>query len=148
MRKTLKYLSFEFNRIFTNGNITSIFCSLKDVTDRVVLEKELRIKEAQSKQQVELLMSVLQVEPVMLSDFIESCEKDMLYIDTELKKELDVNTYLPMINDVFRAMHNIKGNAGLIDQTQIAEKGPSVRNSAEWIKGKSATDGRRLCPPL
>jgi HPt (histidine-containing phosphotransfer) domain-containing protein/two-component sensor histidine kinase len=134
MRKTLKYLSFEFNRIFTNGNITSIFCSLKDVTDRVVLEKELRIKEAQSKQQVELLMSVLQVEPVMLSDFIESCEKDMLYIDTELKKELDVNTYLPMINDVFRAMHNIKGNAGLIDQTQIAEKAHQFETALNGLK--------------
>jgi two-component system chemotaxis sensor kinase CheA len=134
IRKTIKYLSFGFNRIFTNGNITSIFCSLKDVTDRVVLEKELRIKEAQSKQQVELLMSVLQVEPVMLSDFIESCEKDMLYIDTELKKELDANTYLPMINDVFRAMHNIKGNAGLIDQTKIAEKAHQFETALNGLK--------------
>jgi two-component system chemotaxis sensor kinase CheA len=141
-----KYLTFDFNRIIIDNQIEAIFASVRDRTEQVELEKQLKKKEEQTKQQMELFMSILHVDPTMLSDFMDMAEREMISIDTELKRETRPEEYENLLNGIFQSMHNIKGNAGLIDLEFIASKAHEFENAISKIRDKKELSAASFSP--
>ncbi|RMI27466.1 MAG: PAS domain S-box protein, partial [Calditrichaeota bacterium] len=78
-----KFLSFQFRRIMEEGEITGLLVSVTDVTRRVQLARQLEATESRAKQQMELLLGIIHIEPAMMADFLESVEKELTRINRE-----------------------------------------------------------------
>ena len=56
---------------------------------------------------MELLLSLLHVEPELLQEFITSAEKELDHIESEIKKQGKEIDYLEVLKSIYRSMHLI-----------------------------------------
>jgi ligand-binding sensor domain-containing protein/signal transduction histidine kinase len=142
-----KYLSFKFQRIHNKeGKTIELIVTVNDITDQVNLAQQLETTEANTKKQMEWLLSILHVEPELLREFIESGQKELDYIDDVLKyneKEADYNASL---ENIFRSMHLIKGNASLLDLKFFVKKTHDFEETISVIKKKTDIKGSDFVP--
>lgn len=113
-----KFLSFQFKRIRNNQNaIIDLFATVHDITDQTNLARELQKTELDQKHKMELLFSILHVEPAMFSEFMESAEEELHHIKSSLHRPLSEQ----MLERLYRSAHSIKGNAALLDLRTLLE---------------------------
>ena len=133
-----KYLSFKFGRIFsTNGEISELIVTVRDVTDQVLLTQKLQSAEEKTSRQINWLLSVLHVEPDRLNSFIQSVQEELDLIDTLLKSEDDSSDFETILNQVFRSMHSIKGNASLLALNFFADEAHKIEDKILEIQNVS-----------
>jgi two-component system chemotaxis sensor kinase CheA len=118
---TARWLSFSFQRIVEDDRITSVFVALSDVTDRVTFEREAREAESRRQRQLEMLMSVLHIEPEAQAEFIATTNEQLREMNEALRPVVVVgrdknhdDVFRQRLNTVFRCVHTIKGNASLL----------------------------------
>jgi ligand-binding sensor domain-containing protein/signal transduction histidine kinase len=140
MRST--YLSFNFKRICEEGEIQNLIVTVTDVTEQIVLTKKLRISEERTQHQMEWLVNILHLEPALLNEFLEGAESELKYIDSLLKNAGGNGNFHHILEELYRSIHMIKGNAALLDLKffvdlthQFEEKISEVKRNSE-IKGK------------
>lgn len=117
-----KYLAFSFRRIVQDKEITRVFIAVIDVTERVQLERQLRESEHKKERQFELLLGILHVEPRMLAEFITGAQARTREMNDALKSQDfaaasngQMEGLRQRLDTVFRCVHNIKGNAALLN---------------------------------
>lgn len=118
---TARWLNFSFQRIVEDHSITSVFVAVSDVTDRVTLERETREAEHRRQRQLEMLMSVLHIEPEAQAEFIAAANEQLREMNEALRPLVVVgrdekhdNVLRQRLDAVFRCVHTIKGNASLL----------------------------------
>ena len=113
-----RYLGFSFRRIMDEGRVARVFVAVRDITAQVELEKRLREAEKLKERQLEILLGIMHVESEELVHFAEIVEQELDAINQALRAE-DFALSTPehqeklrsRLNQVFRSVHNIKGNA-------------------------------------
>jgi HPt (histidine-containing phosphotransfer) domain-containing protein len=107
-----KYLTFRFKRIVdADENVAELFATVRDVSDQTLLAKKLEASEAEQKRQMELMFSILHVEPSLFSDFMVSVENELNQISESLQQSMEKS----VLQGIYRSAHSIKGNASLLD---------------------------------
>ena len=119
-----RFLEFEFRRVMDGKDTVSrVFVSARDITERVLLEKQLREVEQRKDRQFEILSSVLHVEPADFREFVETTERELQTVNDTLRADSLVEAsrgsggqdeLRQRLNNIFRAAHGIKGNAEFI----------------------------------
>jgi len=117
-----KYLTFNFGRISDNGTISELIVTVNDVTEQIQLAKKLEESKEQSRRQMEWLTNILHVEPALLQEFIESAESETANIDKIINSDISNESREELINDIYRSVHSMKGNASLLDLSFFAEQ--------------------------
>ena len=113
-----RYLGFSFRRIMDEGRVARVFVAVRDITAQVELEKRLREAEKLKERQLEILLGIMHVDSEELVHFAEIVEQELDSINQALRAE-DFALSTPehqeklrsRLNQVFRSVHNIKGNA-------------------------------------
>lgn len=113
-----RYLGFSFRRIMDGERVSRVFVAVRDITAQIELEKRLREAEKTKERQLEILLGIMHVEPEDLVQFAETVEHELDAINQSLRAE-DFAVATPdhqeklraRLNEVFRSVHNIKGNA-------------------------------------
>ena len=142
----IKYLNFKFQRILLRDKIIGLFVTVTDKTKQVELARQLEASEAHSKRQMDWLLSILHVEPQLLKEFIESVQKELLFIDRILKTNHPVSEMREALNNIYRSVHLIKGNAGLLDINLFAQKAHQFEEQIELIKAKKSITAADFIP--
>jgi CheY-like chemotaxis protein len=114
---SIKYLTFNFKRIYRDEQIAELIVTVTDCTEQVMLENKLQVTEEQSKRQVDLL-HILHSEPVLLKEFLQQTEQELQNIKLKITGISSEND----LQDVYREMHSIKGNASLLEFSYLALK--------------------------
>ena len=109
-----KHLQFRFNRIREAEGIKHIMVQVQDVSQEILLRRELEEKDEQTQGQMERLFSILQVEPEMLVQFIEDTQTDLDLMRERISSIKNGEEYQPNISAIFRFIHTCKGNADLL----------------------------------
>jgi ligand-binding sensor domain-containing protein/signal transduction histidine kinase len=123
-----KYLDFKFKRIKSVDNKTvELIITVRDVTEPVLLAKQLKKEEARRERLMQLVLGILDVEPDMLTDFNESAKRELEFIDTILNRS-EIEDYQKLLVKIFRSMHLIKGNAKLLNIDYFAEQAHQFEN--------------------
>ncbi|HZV78579.1 MAG TPA: ATP-binding protein, partial [Candidatus Binatus sp.] len=98
------------------------FIAVTDVTERVGLERQLRDSERKKERQFELLLGILHVDPRMLDEFIAGSQTRTREMNDALKAQDfaaasagQIEKLRQRLDIVFRCVHNIKGNAALLN---------------------------------
>jgi two-component system chemotaxis sensor kinase CheA len=112
-RKEVRYLSFSFRRGRDPAQSQAfIFGVVADVTDRVLLQREVAHVKADSDAQASALLELLKVDPVQLDGFINSADIGVRKANAMLGSPgKDAQTLRSKVDGVFREMHALKGEA-------------------------------------
>ena len=133
-----KHLTFDFRRIYQDDIIEEVIVSVNDITEQVNLEKNLRRTKEQSKKQMEWLFTILNIDGQMLDEFIKSTDEELEILQTLQEGKLSGEK----IDDIYRSVHTIKGNASMLGLNFVAKEAHQIENkiaqAREKVSGNAA----------
>lgn len=139
-----KHLEFSFGRIIENQKISTLLVTVRDISRIIELQKQLEKTEAKNKIEMEQLLSILRVEPLTLKDYIESVRKTLNDISKIFEGE--TGNYRGILNQVYRQIHTLKGNAGLLELAFFVDKFHEIEDFIDNIKDKVKLTGDDFLP--
>ncbi len=110
-----KNLEFRFKRIPQEDEVVQYLVNVRDITEQTKLAGKLLESEKRTRQQTDMLLAILHVDPDLLRDFVAGVEEDLATIDGILKQQTSGMPVEEMLHTIFRCAHSIKGNAGLLN---------------------------------
>ncbi len=109
------YLSFTFSRVAGETGLSHLLVTVVDVTEQVLLEKELLLVQEKSKDQINLLTEILPMEPDSLINFLNASQNMLDKVNAELRKSTrDDGDYTEKVDTIFRYIHRLKGDASAL----------------------------------
>lgn len=142
-----RYLQFDFQRVVEQGHVSHILVTVNDVTDRVLLARELDYAKQSNKHQLAMLASVLHAEPFALKRFIDngfdSCEN----INDILRQQArGSGALLTKLNEARVEIQRFKGEAQAYQFEQFAQWANEFETTIEALKNKADLQGNDLLP--
>ncbi|HEX2836334.1 MAG TPA: ATP-binding protein [Thermoanaerobaculia bacterium] len=127
-----QFLRFAFRRSIEGKEIRRILVRLEDRTREVLLASELEEQERQAAQRVDLAMEMMQVEPEALTDYLTRFLAELAQIR---RMRVRGNGWpRESIDAIFRILHSLKGEGGLIGLRSFAEKLHRAEDVAESLR--------------
>ncbi len=118
-QNTEKYLTFIFKRVYQDDKIIHIFITVQDITSQIELESALKESQAESKKQMEWLFIILNNNSELLIEFLAGAKEEMKTVKKAvLQKSFDIDD----IKNIYRSVHTVKGNAGMLQLQFIQEE--------------------------
>lgn len=150
-----KHLGFDFKRIETREKIISVLITVMDVTEKVALENELKRSAEGKERQAELVMEITQSDRKELELFLAKTEKELDGINETLRNagiSSNGKSYLEepqkILEEVFRKVHNIKGNSSLLGLTSVTVSCTQVEGELEKLRVSNQITGDRFLSSL
>lgn len=111
-----QYLTFDFSRVNgDNGKFLHLLATVNDVTDRILLRRELEQTEQKNNREIEVLLSILHLESSLVSSFLQQSTKDLETINRILKHPANSQSSLTeKINEISRLAHRVKGDCSAL----------------------------------
>ena len=142
-----RYLGFSFRRIVENGVVTRVFVAVRDVTTQIELEKKLRDSERHKDRQLDILLGIVHVAPDELEAFVVLVEKELDTINDTLRAEHFAATggqgdaLRERLQVVFRSVHNLKGNAAVLQLTTFQKAANSFESKLTELLNRPQLTG-------
>lgn len=112
---TNRFLDFKFSRVYEDKNIARILVNVNDVSDAVYLEQRLEKERAQNDMQIEMLTTILNVNPTLINEFIGNTRSRIDRMNNILKNPGSSQYELEgKLNAIYREMHSLKGEASAL----------------------------------
>lgn len=146
-QRSVQHLSFEFTPVEENGEVVALLVTVFDVTQKVRLQHELAGAQARVSDDIGLLLSVLEQEPAAVADFLESAESKLLNINRALQEvKPDLRAYAELINQMFRMVHSIKGEAGALSLSTVTRQAHAFEEVLAPLRRRNDLRGDDLIP--
>jgi len=111
-----------FERVYEGQIIKDILVTVNDITDRVILEKELEIAREKNERQLEVLTGIIHADPVLTRSFIKDTFNILNNINQTFKKRsITSSSFKSKINAIFIQIHKIKGDAAGLNLESFEE---------------------------
>ncbi len=142
-----KYLDFKFKRIKNkNGNINHLIVTVTDITEEVNLSKQLKQNEERSQRQMVCLMRILHVDPSLTQEFLEGTDTELNELEQVIQEQGMDGDYKQLLENVFRSIHLIKGNASLLDLKPFVEQTHEFEEKIIELQKKDIVVGTDFVP--
>ncbi len=116
-----RFLEFGFNRVKEAGRITHLLVTVNDITQRINLERSLKETEARARDQMSMLIDILQIEPAALQQFMRTARDGLQNMNELLQRqETGLEARGSKVHALFRQSHRIKGDAAAVGLKNIA----------------------------
>ncbi|MGB8692714.1 MAG: ATP-binding protein [Steroidobacteraceae bacterium] len=144
----VRYLSFSFRRVRGGGaSADHVFGVVADITDRVLLQRELEHLKSDTDSNSALLLQVLQVEPLQLQTFLGTLDATLRRSNTLLRTPGKQSADLQQkIQGVFREMHSLKGEAAALALGSFARRAHEVEDLLAELRDKPELAGNDFVP--
>ncbi|MCL2480042.1 MAG: ATP-binding protein, partial [Treponema sp.] len=144
--ESLTYISVETGKIKnirTNFALTEwgrgfsyILGTLEDITSEKALENQLLEAESQKEKEMQSLFQVIQLDPIVLGDFIDDAEYEFNQINAMLKNKK--NYTQEVLIGMYQSIHAIKSNALILNLDNFAGKLQKLEGSIKALQEKGA----------
>lgn len=132
-----QHLQFAFRRSFEGREIRRILVRVEDRTREVMMATEIEEQERQAGQRVDLALEIMQVEPRALTDYLTRYLAEMPRIERMRAREGGASMKAT-IDSIFRILHSLKGEAGLIGLRSFAQRLHRTEDVVVALRGQPA----------
>lgn len=116
-----RYLEFGFNRVKEAGKVAHLLVTVNDITRRVNLEHSLKETEARTRNQIGMLIEILQIEAAALQQFLRTAREGLQNMNRLLQmQETGLEARGSKVHALFRQTHRIKGDAAALGLKNLA----------------------------
>lgn len=130
-----KYIRVDFTRIFRKDKITNIMVTVSDETESILLQQHLEEAEKKKQLETERVLSILKIDPSVLRGFLHNSKKMLKGISERYEKN-DSDEYTDLLSFTFDVIHNLKGNAQVIEMDLMANKFHEIEEAIVKLQSK------------
>lgn len=134
-----QHLGIAFRRSMEGKQIRRILVRVEDRTREVELAAELEEQERQGGLRVELAMEMMQVEPEALTDYLTRFLAEIPQI-RRLRSKPRGGSPRSTVDAIFRILHSLKGEAGLLGLRSFAQRLHRAEDVAESLRSDTDPD--------
>lgn len=142
-----RFLDFKFSRVYEDKDIARILVNVNDVSDAVYLEQRLEKERSQNDMQIEMLTTILNVNPKIINEFIDNTKTHIEKINNILKNpgssqyELEVK-----LNAIYREMHSLKGEASALKLHSFTKIASDAEDKLNILQNQGKLSGNDFLP--
>lgn len=142
-----KFLSFAFSRVLAGKEILHILVTVKDITQQVLLARELEAAQKQGEQQFEMLTSLMSANSSMIPMYLDNSQKTLHKINEILRQPTKKHSQLiNKANEIFRLIHGFKGESAALDMQQFADMAHQFEDQIDALKRRPELSGNDFLP--
>lgn len=145
-----RFLSFSFRRargLGAGAKTDFVLGVVADITDRVLLQRELEQLRANTGSQSSLLLELLQAEPLQLQHFLQSVDVAARRSNALLSSPGVTHAeLLQKLQGVFREMHTIKGEAAALGLDSFVQRAHAIEDLLAHLREQPDLAGDQFVP--
>ncbi len=136
-----RHVRVSFSRITGGDTIMNVLVTMTDETAAVQMEKRISDTEERNKKESAQLLSILRVDPIMLQEFLNRAKADLEGISSLYESDKLTMEFQSLITITFNTIHNLKGNASLVDLQLVADRLHEIENITSKLREKEDLRG-------
>jgi len=145
--KETRYLEFDFHRVMGPEGVKHVLCAVGDITSSVLLARELQESQENANAQVDMMLSMLHVEPLQLMAFLDSAETSLNLVNGILREPARSDAeFRKKLGGLFRELHGIKGEASALNLKSVASRVHALEDMVADCKRKPELSGSDFLP--
>ncbi len=142
-----RFLDFKFSRVYEGKNIERILVNVNDVSDAVYLEQRLEKEQAQNDMQVEMLTTILNVNPKIINEFILNTQTYIEKMNNILKNPGSSQYELEgKLNAIYRDMHSLKGESSALRLHSFTKIASEAEDKLQALQNQGKLSGDDFLP--
>lgn len=142
-----RYLDFKFSRVYEDKEIARILVNVSDVSDAVYLEQRLEKESAQNDMQIEMLTTILNVNPRIINEFIGNTKLHIDKMNNILKNPGSSQYELESkLNAIYREMHSLKGEASALKLHSFTTIASDAEDKLNALQNQGKLAGNDFLP--
>lgn len=144
---TNRYLDFKFSRVYEDKYIARILVNVNDVSDAVYLEQRLEKERSQNDMQIEMLTTILNVNPKIINEFISNTKAHIDKMNNILKNPGSSQFELEgKLNAIYREMHSLKGEASALKLHSFTKIAADAEDKLDALQNQGKLSGNNFLP--
>ena len=142
-----RHLQFNFHRVVGASGVKHVLVSVADVTASVLLARELIEAQKNADSQVDMLLGVMQIDPLQLAAFLDATEAGLQLVNAVLKESARTDgEFRVKLDRLIRELHAIKGDASALGISGVAERAHRFDDLLCELKERSELSGVDFLP--
>ncbi|NJD03522.1 MAG: HAMP domain-containing protein [Ruminiclostridium sp.] len=135
-----KYINMNFQRITdiygpdSKEKVSKVMLIVQDITEKKSLQMEMVAKEKEYKDNINQIVEIIKMDQELFQDFITECKDNLICFEPKLIQLKDDKGNMELVNELFRIMHTIKGNAKIFKLERIVGEAHGIENIFSAIK--------------
>ncbi|MGA7825626.1 MAG: Hpt domain-containing protein, partial [Steroidobacteraceae bacterium] len=145
--KEIRYLQFDFHRVMGGAGIKHVLCAVGDITSSVLLSRELQESQENANSQLDMMLSMLHVDPLQMMTFLDTAETGLKLVNTILKEPARTDAeFRKKLQGLFRELHSIKGEASALNLGSVTSRVHALEDLVSEQKNKPELSGGDFLP--
>jgi HPt (histidine-containing phosphotransfer) domain-containing protein len=142
-----KYLTFQMSQVRDGPAVKELLVTVFDVTQKVMLERELAATQDAARSDVEDLIRVLEHEPALLQDFLVGARARLADLNQAMREVgRRPQDYLALVQEAARLVHGIKGEAAALSLTAMSRQAHRMEDVLVPLRARPDLSGDDLIP--
>ena len=142
---TSRFLDFKFSRVYEDKDIARILVNVNDVSDAVYLEQRLEKERSQNDMQIEMLTTILNVNPKIINEFISNTKIHIEKMNNILKNPGSSQFELEgKLNAIYREMHSLKGEASALKLHSFTKIASDAEDKLDALQNQGKLSGNNF----
>ena len=142
-----RFLDFKFSRVYNDKDIARILVNVNDVSDAVYLEQRLEKERSQNDMQIEMLTTILNVNPKIINEFIINTQMHIEKMNNILKNPGSSQYELEgKLKAIYREMHSLKGEASALKLHSFTKIASDAEDKLHALQNQGQLSGNDFLP--
>ena len=142
-----RYLQFEFHRVSGPQGVKHVLCAVGDITSSVLLARELQEAQENAHSQLDMMLGMLQADPLQVGAFLDSAAAGLKHVNTILREPARADAeFRRKLAGLARELHTIKGEASALNVMSIARRVHHLEDMVSELKAKPELTGNDFLP--
>ena len=142
---TSRFLDFKFSRVYEDKDIARILVNVNDVSDAVYLEQRLEKERSQNDMQIEMLTTILNVNPKIINEFIINTKTHIDKMNNILKNPGSSQFELEgKLKAIYREMHSLKGEASALKLHSFTKIASDAEDKLDTLQNQGKLSGNNF----
>ena len=142
---TSRFLDFKFSRVYEDKDIARILVNVNDVSDAVYLEQRLEKERSQNDMQIEMLTTILNVNPKIINEFIGNTKAHIDKMNNILKNPGSSQFELEgKLKAIYREMHSLKGEASALKLHSFTKIASDAEDKLDALQNQGKLSGNNF----